>query len=926
VAYNRPLLLNRGIKVFCSMKNTKSDNIHAEQMTAEVARLQQVERELNTRLRQQAAIARIGQQTLEMSDLEEVMREVVQLLTQTLEVEFCKILEIAPGGNELLLKAGTGWHEGLIGKVTVSAGTGSQAGITLLLNDPVIVEDLSSENRFHGSKLLIEHGVVSGMSVVIPGIEKPYGVLGVHTRQLRRFNQDDANFLRSVSHVLASAILRYRTETELNSSRDQLAIILQEVSNGVTVQDTSGELVYANQVAAKMFGYPSKQAILKAPVAEIIGKYEILDDRGRPFPLEQLPGRRVLAGEERANAMVRLRIVATGEERWLHIKSSAVPGSTGKANLAINIFQDITHLRNLEQSQRLISEADSVLTASLDYYTTLQSIAQLTVSHLSDWCVVHLVEDDEIPLQIAVAHVEPQKVALAEKIQECYPPDLKAETGVANVLRTGLAEFYPEIPESFLEKAARDTDHFKMLKQLGLKSAILMPLNARGRTIGAITMVWAESGRRYSPHDIVLAQELASRAAFAIDNARLYQKAQSLNADLENRVNTRTSQLQALVTKLRTEISERKRVEKALRKQELVLQGLFESAPDATLLVDSDGKIVRLNARAEEMFGYDRVELMGSSIDNLLPQRYRESHLLDRETYTQDPRTRPMGAGIQLFARRKNGEEFPVDIMLSPVQTEQGPMVIAAVRDITERKQMEAELAELQVRLIESLEAERLHLAQELHDGPIQDLYAISFQLRSIEDTIHQAFENGHQVETNIVKKIQAVVDLLRAICGDLRPPSLAPFGLEKAIRAHIDRIREENPKLEIQLDLMPDGNQLSERARLALFRIFQHAVSNVIRHSNATGLQIHFALDTEDVYLEIKDNGDGFELPARWIQLARKGHLGLVGTAERAEALGGKLKIISSPGKGTSVQVTVPLSRAQEDTFSKSLSSLGIE
>ena len=908
------------------MKIFKPNKIQAEEMTTEVARLLEVERELNSRLRQQAAIAQIGQLALACTDLHGLMQEIVELTAQILDVELCKILELAIGGDKLLLKTGIGWQEGLVGQAMVSTGTESQAGFTLLYNDPVIVEDLRKETRFRGPNLLIEHDVVSGMSVVIPGIDKPYGVLGVHTRQPRRFDRDDANFLKAVSNILASAIVRTRTELELQSSRDQLAVILQEVSDGVTVQGKDGSLVFVNRVAANMFGYPSEEAVLKAPVTEIIDKYEILDDKGRPFPLEQLPGRRVLAGEERSNALVRFRILATGEERWSHIKSSAVPDIHGQTKLAINIIHDTTHLKNLEQSQRLISEAGSVLSASLDYITTLQSVAQLTVTHLSDWCVVHLVEDDQTLRQIAVAHVDPEKIDLAKHIQDRYPPNLKAETGVGNVLRTGLAEFYPEISEIQLERAARDNDHLRLLKKLGLTSAIIMPLNARGKTIGTITMVWAESGRRYSPHDIALAQELSSRAAFAVDNARLFYEAHSMNADLENRINTRTSQLQALVTKLRTEIAERKRVEEVLRKHEIVLQGLFESAPDATLLVDPKGKIARLNARAEEMFGYSREELLGSSIDSLLPQRYRKTHFIDREIYVKDPRTRPMGAGIHLFARRKSGEEFPVDIMLSPVQTEQGPMVIGAVRDITERKQMEAELAELQVRLIESLEAERLHLAQELHDGPIQDLYAITYQLKGIEDTINDALSNGHRTETDIVVKIQEVVALLRTICGDLRPPSLAPFGLEKAIRAHIDRIRGENPELDVQLDLMPDGNQLSERARLALFRIFQHSVSNVLRHSNASELQINFSLDEEAVTLEIKDNGQGFEIPARWIHLARKGHLGLVGTAERAEALGGKLKIVSAPGEGTSIRVVVPRSRAQEEYFAKSLSSLDIE
>jgi PAS domain S-box-containing protein len=908
------------------MDESRTIVIPTEHSNSEVARLQQVERELKARLRQQAAIADMGQQALASTNLDALMQDIVRLTAQTLEVELCKVLELQTGGKKLLLKAGVGWNNGIAGKAVVSAGAESQAGFTLLTDEPVMVEDLGSETRFHGPDLLLDHGVVSGMSVIIHGKMEPYGVLGVHTRHPRSFNADDANFLKGVSNILASMIERSHTEAQLNSSRDQLSIILQEVSDSVTVESKDGRLVYVNQVAAQMLGYPSEEAVRDTPISEIINKFEILDEKGRPFPPDHLPGRRVLQGEDRAHATVRLRILETGEERYSFIKSSAVRDASGQVELAINIIQDITNLKNLELSQRLISEAGSVLSASLDYSTTLQSVAQLTVSHLSDWCVIHLLEQEQAPLQKVVAHVEPGKVALAKKIQEQYPPDMNAKIGVANVLRTGLAEFYPEIPDQFLERVAKDKDHLSLLKQLGLKSAIIMPLNARGRTIGAITMVWAESGRRYRPYEVVLAQELASRAAFAIDNARLFQRAQSSNSELENRVLTRTSQLQAIVTKLRAEIAERKRVEEVLRKQELVLHSLFESAPDATILVDSSGKILRINARAEEMFGHSRDSVLNSDIDNLLPERFRHHHLMDRKIYFEEPRARLMGAGVQLYAQRENGDEFPVDIMLSPVETEQGPMVICAVRDITQRKQMEAELSELQVRLIESLEAERLHLAQELHDGPIQDLYAISYQLKSIEDTLHEDLQNGNRSEIAIVDKIQEVVAVLRSICGDLRPPTLAPFGLEKAIQAHMDRIQAEKPDLDVHLDLMPDGSQLSERVRLALFRIFQHAVSNVIRHSQATRLDIRFSLDAEEVTLEIRDNGQGFELPARWIQLARKGHLGLVGTAERAEALGAKLKILSSPGKGTTIRVTVPRSSTNESYFSKSLSSLDIE
>jgi two-component system, chemotaxis family, CheB/CheR fusion protein len=137
--------------------------------------------------------------------------------------------------------------------------------------------------------------------------------------------------------------------------------------------------------------------------------------------------------------------------------------------------------------------------------------------------------------------------------------------------------------------------------------------------------------------------------------------------------------------------------------------------------------------------------------------------------------------------------------------------------------------------------------------------------------------------------------------------PTLAPFGLEKAIKSHIDQFQQSHPELEVKLALMPDGQTLPEQMRLALFRICQAALANVVRHAAARHVFIRFRLDTEQVVLEVQDDGLGFELPARWIEIAREGHLGLIGMVERAESIGGQLKVISAPGQGTLIQAVVP-------------------
>jgi PAS domain S-box-containing protein len=876
----------------------------------DINRFIQVEEELKSRLNQQAAVSNLSYRALSSSDLRSLMDETVELVANTLGAELCKILELLPGENEFRLTSGVGWDEGLVGEAAVPAGKDSQAGYTLYTYKPVIVDDLNDEYRFTGSDILLSHKVVSGMSVVIPGKEKPFGILGVHTRNKRRFTNDDATFLKNISNVLASAIMRFRTEEIIRSSRDQLAVILQGVTEGITVQDQKGKIIFANQKAAELLGFSSEKELMNSSVTDMAKNFFVMREDGSTFPLNQLPGHKALSGEGETTEIIRFKVVATGEERFSLLKSTPIYSESGSIELAVNIFQDITEYKRIEQQRSLLSEAGDLLTSSLEPEVILLHICRLAVKHLSDWCVVHTLDDDGNINQTVVEHVDLQKINAAKVLNEKYPPRLDADMGVAVVLKTGKPVFYPNLDEGLIAAAARDETHRRLLLELGIKSAVILPMIARGRTIGTLSLVWAESQRRYSQQEVVMSEELTRLSALALDNANLFRESQTLNAELEKRVIKRTSQLVSIINKLKSEISERKKVEEALQKSEKMLESLFESAPDGAILVDSQGIIQRVNAQVEKLFGYKRDKLIGNKVELLLPDRFKDIHFLHRQRFSEKAVTRTMGAGLELFGRRKDGSEFPVDIMLSPIKTEQGLYIIAAVRDVSERKQMEAELAEVQRSLFESIEAERLYLAQELHDGPIQELYSVTYNLKGLTS------ERNYSLEETILQlneMVNKVIGALRTICGELRPPTLAPFGLEKAIRAHVEQFQSSHPDLEVELDLVPDGQLLSERVRLALYRIYQHAVSNVLRHANASKLNIRFNYDVEQAELEIRDNGCGFDLPSKWVELARKGNFGLVGTVERAEAIGGHLKIDTSPGKGTSILVVIP-HRVDED------------
>ena len=201
--------------------------------------------------------------------------------------------------------------------------------------------------------------------------------------------------------------------------------------------------------------------------------------------------------------------------------SASIILRNGRETLCV-VAHDVTERKKNEEMQRFLAEAGASLSSSLDYRTTLAKMARLAVPYLADWCVVDILEEDGSLDRLAMTHQDQEKVALARELEERYPPDPDALHGVAQVLRTGQSELVSEIPESLVEEAARDAEHHEILQRLGLKSYMIVPLIARGRTLGTISLVSAESGQRYGPAELELAEELARRAALAVDNARLY--------------------------------------------------------------------------------------------------------------------------------------------------------------------------------------------------------------------------------------------------------------------------------------------------------------------------------------------------------------------------------------------------------------------
>ncbi|HET9237356.1 MAG TPA: GAF domain-containing protein [Oligoflexus sp.] len=324
---------------------------------------------------------------------------------------------------------------------------------------------------------------------------------------------------------------------------------------------------------------------------------------------------------------------------------------------------------------KFLADASQLLSGSLDYETTLSNVAHLSVPVCADWCAVDMFEKDGRIRRLAVVHSDSQKTALGFELFEKYPPQPSDAHGLVLVMKTGAPQFYPEIPDELLVSTAFDPEHLEIIRSLGMKSAIVMPMKVQNRVLGAITLVFAESDRRYRAKDLDFVYDLASRAALAIENARLF-----------------------------TEASE-----SVLREKEsaAVLNILLMSAPVAFAFLDRDLRYARVNNAFEKLMDKPRDEVIGTIFGSHYAQDVRDLNLDLMEVMKS---RRPL-LNIPVHAgetRHSLANYFPV------ISDNEVLGIGVLIYDITDHKNMEQKIRE-QARINEKLHEVGLSLTAELN-------------------------------------------------------------------------------------------------------------------------------------------------------------------------------------------------------------------
>jgi PAS domain S-box-containing protein len=299
--------------------------------------------------------------------------------------------------------------------------------------------------------------------------------------------------------------------------------VVGDLSDPVTIRDRSNRLVYANRAALIHLGFDSSEELRNTPPEQIMADYLVSNETGDPISMDEIPSVRLLAGEPTAKPLL-IRTVhrQTGLQRWNLLKAAPLVDESGDVEATIMVIDDVTEQKRAEQQSAFLAHTSEVLASSLDYQQTLSNVAQLAVPDIADWCAVDLVEEDGYRESVALAHVDPSRLALAEQLRQFEPARLDPSRGMGLVVSTGEPLVYRNVPDEMLVQAAVDDRHLELLRAVGLRSALIVPMRIGDRTLGALTLVTAESGRVLEQADLELAEQVAARAAVAIENSRLY--------------------------------------------------------------------------------------------------------------------------------------------------------------------------------------------------------------------------------------------------------------------------------------------------------------------------------------------------------------------------------------------------------------------
>jgi len=907
------------------------------------------------------AVAALALRALKTADLSGLMDEAAVCVARALAAPNCEILELSPGGDAFLLRAGVGCEAGQVGRATVGAGANSQAGYTLLAAEPVIVEDLATETRFNGRESLREHGIVSGMTVSIPGRERPYGVLGVHTKQRCTFSRDDIHFAQAVANVLAMAVEREVAERERASllTRERAAraeaeslgelqrlinasLNLREVGQriadrmlellsveGATVLSLdadSGDLrvlaIAGNSLRVPLgpgevaFRRGTGLSGLAVKMRRAVVSQDVLSDPR--FVYSSQTRERLSRSEIRSGLAVPLiaegtviGVLALGaREREFDDEQIRLAEAFGdKAAAAIRNAQLHEELRaRLTQSETLLAVSEQV-TAVMDITEIMRRVSRQVGRALSaDMVGAFLADPGEEHLRpIAGWHVP--KHVLRDFLN--YPILLKGH----RILEIA---WQSRVPVWLKDVGADPRVDREAFERFPHRSNLFCPMLVHGKPVGGLFVMWWEAEHEFTTDELRLVEGISQQAGIALANARLVEDLKAHQTRLEAllEVGRGLSRIQppaALLSGIARACCELLGSDSAgvrlAERDELVLAA---SWGDPEEIRNSRVAIGESLTGHVAMSGEPLVVAEPESDSRLIPEHRARIRGRGYRAWLGVPiKMGDRVAGVLSVLTRRSVGFSAEDTALAAAFASQAAVALENARLYQEVDEARRRLHVLSRRLVENQEAERRHIARELHDEIGQVLTGLKLTLETKADAASPETAKANLDEAQ--QLVHRLIERVRGLSLDLRPAMLDDLGLVSALLWHFDRYTAQT-RIQVNFEQsLPRMARFPSSIETATYRIVQEALTNVARHAAVTEATVRLWTSGDRVYVQIQDAGIGFDP-----EVVRTGETssGLSGMRERAALLGGTLSVDSALGAGARLTAEFQLGAySHEDT-----------
>lgn len=660
---------------------------------------------------------------------------------------------------------------------------------------------------------------------------------------------------------------------QLEQARHQLAALVESAAIPIIGKTREGIITSWNSAAERMYGY-SAQEIVGQPIT-------LLFPPDRQDEFAQIMER--IGQGERVDLYETVRRRKDGTLLPVSITVSPLYSSDGQIIGASDIAHDITERKRVEAQDQFLMEMSRVLSSSIEYQQTLANLAHLVVPRLADWFIVDLVDAQGHFQRVELTHTDPESTRRARLFRERHPLDPDAPTGPARVVRTGESELYPEISDDMLVASSRNEEELALARQIGYSSIMIVPLIARGRTVGVVSFVAAESGKHYDARDLTLAEEVGLRVGIALENARLYREAQQARDQL------------------------------AIILQE-VADGIFVYAPDSRLLY--------ANETAVRMAGYGSLQDMLATSPLEVTRRYKLideqgqplplSHLTHLRVLAGEPEAQA------IVGSRVDGSGQPerwAIVVSRPVRDERGTitMVVTITRDITERL------------LAERRKDEFISMASHELKTPVTSLkgftYVLQRRLSKLGDAqmLHYLERMDTQLD-KLTSLINELLDISRMQSGKLRLRT-EPVDLDGLVEETVETVQTTTSTHQLSIEGSTGAQVLGDRDRLG--QVFLNLLINAIKYSpRAERVIVRLFLDDDGQHacVGVQDFGIGIDqvhhekIFERFYQVTDPEEktypglgIGLYISSEIVTRHQGRLWVESRKGRGSTFFVALP-------------------